>query len=91
MPRRQARILYFWISTCPDIRVAKYCGICAPGLGALVLVVTSSDSEQDRREMSSLGANGYFRKPPSFEEFMKLGALARELLTLTDDPSGSSA
>ena len=53
---------------------------------ALVLVVTSSDSQRDREEMDAFGANGYFRKPSEFSEFMKLGDLVRELLTGTDRP-----
>jgi len=56
---------------------------------ALVLVVTSSDSERDRGEMAGLGANGYFRKPSELAEFMKLGQLVQELRALSDDPSGS--
>jgi CheY-like chemotaxis protein len=47
---------------------------------ALVLVITSSDSQRDREEMEALGANGYFRKPSEFSEFMKLGDLVREVL-----------
>jgi CheY-like chemotaxis protein len=47
---------------------------------ALVLVVTSSDSNRDREEMEALGANGYFRKPSEVSEFMALGRIVRELL-----------
>lgn len=46
----------------------------------LVLVVTSSDSNRDREEMSNLGVNGYFRKPSEHVEFMKLGQVVREIL-----------
>ncbi len=56
---------------------------------ALVLIVTSSDSQQDRQEMDALGANGYFRKPSDLSEFMKLGQRVRELLAPTD-PSAPS-
>jgi DNA-binding response OmpR family regulator len=45
-----------------------------------VLVVTSSDSSRDREEMSALGSHAYFRKPSNYAGFMKLGALARDLL-----------
>lgn len=48
--------------------------------GALVVVVTSSDSQRDRQEMEALGANAYFRKPSDFSEFMRLGPLVRDLL-----------
>ena len=47
---------------------------------ALVLIVTSSDSTQDREEMEALGANGYFRKPSEVSEFMTLGQIVRDLL-----------
>jgi DNA-binding response OmpR family regulator len=46
----------------------------------LVIVVTSSDSERDRGLMASLGVNGYFRKPSSYAQYLKLGDLIRELL-----------
>jgi DNA-binding response OmpR family regulator len=45
-----------------------------------VLVVTSSDSAHDRQQMHEFGANGYFRKPSDFSEYMKLGEIARGLL-----------
>jgi chemotaxis family two-component system response regulator Rcp1 len=48
--------------------------------GALVLVVTSSDSERDREEMSKLGAAAYFCKPSEYQKFLKLGELAKGLL-----------
>jgi chemotaxis family two-component system response regulator Rcp1 len=52
----------------------------------LVLVVSSSDSQGDRNEMDALGANGYFRKPSEFTEFMKLGQLVGELLNRKRTP-----
>jgi CheY-like chemotaxis protein len=58
---------------------------------ALVLVVTSSDAQRDREEMDSLGANGYFRKPSEFEEFMRLGPQVRELLAIGDDSAAPSS
>jgi CheY-like chemotaxis protein len=48
------------------LRASVRCRACA------VLVVSSSDSPRDREEMDRLGANGYFRKPSEFEEFMQL-------------------
>jgi CheY-like chemotaxis protein len=45
-----------------------------------VLVVSTSDSNQDREKMMNLGANGYFRKPSQYEEFMKLSTLVQSLL-----------
>jgi CheY-like chemotaxis protein len=53
---------------------------------ALVLIVTSSDSQRDREDMEGFGANGYFRKPSEFSEFMKLGPLVRDLLARKETP-----
>jgi len=53
---------------------------------ALVLVVTSSNSNRDREEMDALGANGYFHKPSDFEAFMTLGQIVRELLQQKRSP-----
>ena len=47
---------------------------------ARVIAVSSSDSPQDREEMTKLGAGGYFRKPSEYKEFMKLGDLVKALL-----------
>lgn len=44
-----------------------------------VLIITSSDSPHDQSRAAELGA-GYFRKPPSYEEFLKVGALLKLLL-----------
>jgi DNA-binding response OmpR family regulator len=44
-----------------------------------VLIVSSSDSPADRSRAVKYGA-GYFRKPPSYDEFLKLGVVLRELL-----------
>lgn len=44
-----------------------------------VLIVTSSDSPDDRNEGAKLGA-GYFRKPPNYEEYLKIGAVLKSLL-----------
>ena len=54
--------------------------------GAIVLIVTSSDSQRDREEMDAFGAQGYFRKPSEFSEFMKLGPLVRDLLARNETP-----
>lgn len=44
-----------------------------------VLMVTSSDSPADRSEAAKLGA-GYFRKPVTYDEFVKIGGLLRQFL-----------
>jgi two-component system response regulator len=53
---------------------------------ALVLIVTSSDSQRDREDMEAFGADGYFRKPSEFSEFLKLGPLVRDLLNRKQTP-----
>ncbi|HLG99174.1 MAG TPA: response regulator [Bryobacteraceae bacterium] len=47
---------------------------------ALVVVVTSSDSERDREEVGKFGINAYFRKPSEYASFMKLGEVVNGLL-----------
>jgi two-component system response regulator len=44
-----------------------------------VLVVTSSDSPTDRNETARLGAS-FFRKPYSYDEYMRIGAVVRRFL-----------
>lgn len=44
-----------------------------------VMVVTSSDAPSDRKLASDLGA-GYFRKPPSYHEFLRLGNTLKHLM-----------
>jgi len=44
-----------------------------------VVIFTSSDSPEDRRRAAELGAT-YFRKPASYEEFLKLGAILKAAL-----------
>ncbi len=53
---------------------------------ALVVIVTSSDSQRDREDMGAFGADGYFRKPSEFSEFMKLGQLVRDVLARNETP-----
>jgi chemotaxis family two-component system response regulator Rcp1 len=48
--------------------------------GVKVLIVTSSDSPTDRAESERLGAIGYFRKPPSYEGFLTIGEIVRNIL-----------
>jgi two-component system, chemotaxis family, response regulator Rcp1 len=47
----------------------------------LVMVVSTSDSANDREQMTKLGADGYFRKPSQYDEFMKLGDIVKGLLS----------
>ena len=44
-----------------------------------VIIITSSDSPNDLQQATALGAS-YFRKPPSYEGFLKLGEILRHRL-----------
>jgi CheY-like chemotaxis protein len=48
-----------------------------------VLIVTSSDSPDDRSEAAALGAR-YFRKPTGYEEYLKIGSVLRQFLEETN-------
>jgi CheY-like chemotaxis protein len=52
-----------------------------------VIVVTSSDSRQDREQAAQFGAVRYFRKPANYDEFLKLGDVLRQMLEQTQMPS----
>jgi chemotaxis family two-component system response regulator Rcp1 len=45
-----------------------------------VIVITSSDSPQDRARARDLGASFYFRKPADLERFMAIGGIVRGFL-----------
>lgn len=45
-----------------------------------VIILTSSNSPEDRRETAALGAARYFRKPTSYQEFLKIGEVLEEVL-----------
>lgn len=45
-----------------------------------VIVITSSDSPQDRARTRELGASFYFRKPADLERFMTIGNVVRQFL-----------
>ena len=47
---------------------------------ALVIAISTSDSGQDREQMTELGVNGYFHKPSEYAAFMKLGDVVKALL-----------
>jgi chemotaxis family two-component system response regulator Rcp1 len=44
------------------------------------IVITSSDSPQDRARARELGASFYFRKPADLEKFMAIGTVVRDFL-----------
>jgi chemotaxis family two-component system response regulator Rcp1 len=45
-----------------------------------VIVITSSDSPQDRARARELGASFYFRKPADLERFMSIGGIVQQFL-----------
>jgi chemotaxis family two-component system response regulator Rcp1 len=45
-----------------------------------VIIISSSGAESDRRRATDAGATRYYQKPSDLKEFMKLGALVRELV-----------
>lgn len=45
-----------------------------------VIVMSSSDSKQDRQRMEKLGVSRYFRKPTDLDAFLQLGKVVQELL-----------
>jgi len=47
--------------------------------GIPVIVISSSDAPGDRDAAARFGAR-YFRKPPSYEQYMKLGNVLRQAL-----------
>jgi chemotaxis family two-component system response regulator Rcp1 len=47
---------------------------------ARVLIVTSSDSEQDKASTAKLGADAYFRKPSGYDAYMKIGEMVKDML-----------
>jgi DNA-binding response OmpR family regulator len=48
--------------------------------GVPVIIVTSSDAQQDRERAVELGATEYFRKSSDLEEFMRLGEIVRAVI-----------
>jgi chemotaxis family two-component system response regulator Rcp1 len=57
------------------------------------IVITSSDSPQDRARARELGASFYFRKPADLEKFMAIGEVVRDFLEPQTEgvPQGSGA
>lgn len=45
-----------------------------------VIVITSSGAQKDRARVSELGVARYFKKPSDFDEFLRLGAIVREVV-----------
>jgi two-component system, chemotaxis family, response regulator Rcp1 len=49
------------------------------------IVITSSDSPQDRARARKLGASFYFRKPADLENFMTIGGIIQKFLEPQND------
>jgi CheY-like chemotaxis protein len=56
------------------IRSGKKCG------SVPVVILTSSQTLEERDRALALGANRFLTKPPLFEDFISLGAIFRDLL-----------
>jgi CheY-like chemotaxis protein len=56
-----------------------------------VLVVSSSTLPQERSSLKDLDIAGYFEKPSSFAEFMKLGVLIEDLMRSHDPATRDSS
>lgn len=54
-----------------------------------VIIVSSSESPEEKREMAEIGDVHYFKKTADLDEFMGIGALIRQLLTASMDCSSS--
>ena len=46
-----------------------------------VVILSSSDAQQDRSDAERLGANRYVRKPSTLDEFLNLGAIFKATLS----------
>ncbi len=55
-----------------------------------VLVVTSSRSQADKAKIEQLGVQGYFLKPASYDDFLKIGELVLKTLHNSGNSSAES-
>lgn len=46
-----------------------------------VIVLTSSDSPDDRKQVAALGVSHYFRKPSEYNDFLQLGNIVGRVWT----------
>ncbi|HWF47038.1 MAG TPA: response regulator [Bryobacteraceae bacterium] len=51
-----------------------------------VIVITSSDSAEDRGAVQKLNADAYFRKPTSLTAYLELGQVIQRVLGLHSEP-----
>ncbi len=45
-----------------------------------VVILSSSDAQQDKADAARLGASRYIRKPSRLEDFLKLGATFKDIV-----------
>lgn len=64
----------------PGREVLRHIRACRACRETTVVVLSSSDSQRDRDEAASLGADRYIRKPSRLEEFLRLGATFRTMI-----------
>lgn len=55
-----------------------------------VVILTSSNAQEDRALAAKLGVTKYIRKPDRLDEFLKVGGVLKEILTGTDDDRTTS-
>ena len=65
---------------CDGKEVLRKLGQTPGGKKAPVIVITSSNSPQDRADCFRLGASCYFRKGSDLGEFMKIAQVVKDLL-----------
>jgi chemotaxis family two-component system response regulator Rcp1 len=79
-PRPDLFVLDLNLPKRSGVEVLAFIRASFPAVRIPVLIMTSSDSEKDRAETQRLEADGYFRKPSNYDEFLKLGLLIKEML-----------
>jgi CheY-like chemotaxis protein len=77
MPKQNGFNVLSWMRRRPDLRRLK------------VAVLTSSSDEHDYAQAMKLGANSYFRKPGSLEEFVHLMLRIQGHWVLLDNPEAA--
>jgi CheY-like chemotaxis protein len=45
-----------------------------------VVILSSSDAQEDRADAARLGTTRYIRKPSQLEDFLRLGAIFKEII-----------
>ncbi|HVY95080.1 MAG TPA: response regulator, partial [Bryobacteraceae bacterium] len=91
-------IEHFDVSTpCPDLLIVDLNLPKRPGREVLecrgrgtlravpVVVLSSSDAAQDRADADRLGVDLYVKKPTRLDDFLRVGAVFREMLGLPPD------